>query len=257
MNASSRVDTANHIQHKLSFHTLLYVWWHAHRNARRPSHRSSPYSAGLCWEVPGTAAVWSLSRYTQLPVKGNSAEKWLFLRHLTISVQLFSTDKTNLVHKKITCLWICTTSLWRLIMTETSDSATPVDYSVLDIQNATSYHVFLGFTIQSITYCRREFNAVVQITEPEEVSEAMCDVKWIELLISEVQKSQDVDVVLIASANTATFIARTSSEFRNYTAFYLIYICFYFNTSFFYFISKHVGFRIRVVDEEAQQQQQK
>lgn len=105
-------------------------------------------------------------------------------------------------------------------MTETSDSATPVDYSVLDIQNATSYHVFLGFTIQSITYCRREFNAVVQITEPEEVSEAMCDVKWIELLISEVQKSQDVDVVLIASANTATFIARTSSEFRNYTAFY-------------------------------------
>lgn len=220
MNASSRVDTANHIQHKLSFHTLLYVWWHAHRNARRPSHRSSPYSAGLCWEVPGTAAVWSLSRYTQLPVKGNSAEKWLFLRHLTISVQLFSTDKTNLVHKKITCLWICTTSLWRLIMTETSDSATPVDYSVLDIQNATSYHVFLGCTIQSITYCRREFNAVVQITEPEEVSEAMCDVKWIELLISEVQKSQDVDVVLIASANTATFIARTSSEFRNYTAFY-------------------------------------
>ena len=63
--------------------------------------------------------------------------------------------------------------------------------------------------IQYITYCRWEFNAVVQITEPEEVSEAMCDVKWIELLISEVQKSQDVDVVLIASANTATFIART------------------------------------------------
>lgn len=50
------------------------------------------------------------------------------------------------------------------------------------------------------TYCAWEFNAVVQITKPEEVGEAMCDVKRIELLISKIQKSQDVGVVLVASA---------------------------------------------------------
>lgn len=50
------------------------------------------------------------------------------------------------------------------------------------------------------TYCGWEINTVVQITKPEEVGEPMRDVKRIELLISEVQKSQDVGVVLIASA---------------------------------------------------------
>lgn len=50
------------------------------------------------------------------------------------------------------------------------------------------------------THCGREIHAVVQIPEPEEVGEPMRDVEGIELLVSQVQKSQDVSVVLIASA---------------------------------------------------------
>lgn len=54
-----------------------------------------------------------------------------------------------------------------------------------------------------MTYRRWQFNAVVQISEPEEVREAMCNVKWIKLLVSQIQKSQDAEVVLITSVNTS------------------------------------------------------
>lgn len=78
------------------------------------------------------------------------------------------------------------------------------------------YHfplVLVSFAFCSLwatTYCRWEFDPVVQISEPEEVSEAMCDVKRIELLVSQIQKSQDVDIVLIASAKGAAIIVKTS-----------------------------------------------
>lgn len=52
------------------------------------------------------------------------------------------------------------------------------------------------------TYCGCKLNTIIQISEPEEVRKAMCDVKRIELLISQVEKPQDVDIILIASANT-------------------------------------------------------
>lgn len=50
-------------------------------------------------------------------------------------------------------------------------------------------------------YREREVDAVIQIAEPEEVGEPVGDVKWTELLIAKIQKSQDSDVVLISSVN--------------------------------------------------------
>lgn len=42
--------------------------------------------------------------------------------------------------------------------------------------------------------------------------ELMCDVKWIQLLISKVQKSQNVGVVLITSENMPKVVKRTSKN---------------------------------------------
>lgn len=52
-------------------------------------------------------------------------------------------------------------------------------------------------------YREREVDTVIQIAEPEEVGEPVGDVKWTELLIAQIQKSQDSDVVLISSVNIA------------------------------------------------------
>lgn len=50
-------------------------------------------------------------------------------------------------------------------------------------------------------YREREVDAVIQIAKPDEVGEPVGDVKWTELLIAQIQKSQDIDVVLISSVN--------------------------------------------------------
>lgn len=52
-------------------------------------------------------------------------------------------------------------------------------------------------------YREREVDAVVQVSEPEEVREPVRDVKGTELLLSKIQKPQDVDVVLIASVKVS------------------------------------------------------
>lgn len=52
------------------------------------------------------------------------------------------------------------------------------------------------------TYGGWKFHPVVQVSEPEEVREHMSDVKRIELFISQIQQTEDVDVVLIPSAKT-------------------------------------------------------
>lgn len=43
------------------------------------------------------------------------------------------------------------------------------------------------------------------------MSESICDVKRIELLISQIQKAQNGDVVLIASAKTAEMMPHTNN----------------------------------------------
>lgn len=65
---------------------------------------------------------------------------------------------------------------------------------------ALTRHISVHQAASFQTYSGWEINTVVQVTQPEEMCEPMCDVKWIYLLISKVQKSQDVGVVLITSA---------------------------------------------------------
>lgn len=48
-------------------------------------------------------------------------------------------------------------------------------------------------------YHKRQVDAVVQIAKPEEVGEPVRDVEGTELFITKIQKSQNTDVVLIAS----------------------------------------------------------
>lgn len=50
------------------------VYPSVYQNGGRLSPLPFPWWAGLCWGVPGTAAVGSLSQCFRLPVKGNSAE---------------------------------------------------------------------------------------------------------------------------------------------------------------------------------------
>lgn len=52
------------------------------------------------------------------------------------------------------------------------------------------------------TYCGWKFNSIVQIPEPEEVCEPMCDIKRVELFITQIQESQNICVILISPANT-------------------------------------------------------
>lgn len=63
--------------------------------------------------------------------------------------------------------------------------------------------MFCVLSVLLLTHCGWELHAVVQIPEPEEVSELMCDVERVELLVSQVQKSQDGSVVLITPAKTS------------------------------------------------------
>lgn len=70
-----------------------------------------------------------------------------------------------------------------------------------------------GTHLKTNLYHKRKVNAVVQISEPEEVGEPVGDVEGTELLVAQVQKSQDTDVVLIASVkiNDTRFCFRTNS----------------------------------------------
>lgn len=65
-------------------------------------------------------------------------------------------------------------------------------------ENLTAYDI----SSVSAIYQIGEVHPIVEIAEPEEVRELMGNVKWIELLVSQIEESQNVQVVLVTPAKT-------------------------------------------------------
>lgn len=65
---------------------------------------------------------------------------------------------------------------------------------------ATSCFVSAG--LRAVPYRWGLLHTVVQVSQPEEMSKAVSDVKWTQFLISQRQEAQDARVVLVASVKT-------------------------------------------------------
>lgn len=59
--------------------------------------------------------------------------------------------------------------------------------------------LFCLAAVLGVWYLWWKFDPIVQVTEPEQVGETMCDVEQVEFFISQVEEAQDADVVLIPS----------------------------------------------------------